>query len=104
MIRAFRPEDVTVGLRPVTDDVQSGSSVLGMTESLEIGVWEHTAGTSTDIEIDEAFVVVAGRATVTCDDGTSIELEPGTVGAFEAGARTTWVVHETLRKVYFVAQ
>lgn len=104
MIRAFRPGDVTVPLRPLADDVSTGATVLGTVESLEVGVWEHTAGTSTDIEVDEAFVVVSGRATVTCDDGTVIELEPGTVGMLEAGARTTWVVHEALRKVYVVAR
>ena len=67
---------------------------------LEIGVWEHTAGTSTDVEADEVFVVLDGRATVTVEDGPTLELRPGVVGFLEAGARTTWTVHETLRKVY----
>lgn len=103
-MHAFRPLETPVALRPMAGEVASGSVVLCTTDSLEIGVWEHTIGTSTDVEIDEAFIVVAGRATVTTDDGTTIELAPGTVGAFEAGARTTWVVHETLRKVYVLAQ
>lgn len=66
----------------------------------ETGVWEHTAGTSTDVEADELFVVLSGRATVTVDGGPTLELRPGVVGFLEAGARTTWVVHESLRKVY----
>ena len=69
-------------------------------DAIEVGVWEHTAGTSTDVEVDEVFVVVGGRATVTVEDGPTLDLAPGAVGFMEAGARTTWVVHETLRKVY----
>ncbi len=67
---------------------------------LEVGIWEHTAGTSTDIETDEVFVVLGGRATVTVEDGPTLELRPGSIGFLDAGARTTWTVHETLRKVY----
>ena len=66
----------------------------------EVGIWEHTAGTSTDVEADEVFVVLSGRATVEVDGGPSLELGPGDIGLLEAGARTTWTVHETLRKVY----
>jgi uncharacterized protein len=66
----------------------------------EIGVWELSPGTVTDVESDEVFVVVAGRGTVTFDDGSSIPLQPGTVVRLVAGDRTTWEVTETLRKVY----
>ena len=105
MIRAHDPAQFPVSLRPLAGtDVSTGSAVLDGVESLEAGVWEHTAGTSTDVEIDEVFVVLAGRATVTADDGTVIELAPGTIGVLEAGARTTWVVHEHLRKLYIVAR
>jgi len=48
-------------------------------------------GTCTDIEADEVFVALSGRATVACDDGTVIELEPGAVVLLASGARTTWV-------------
>lgn len=105
MIRAYDPSQVPVTLRPLAgSEVGTGSAVLDDLESLEVGLWEHTAGTSTDIEVDEVFVVVSGRATVTAEDGTTIELSPGVVGVLEAGARTTWVVHEPLRKVYVVAR
>lgn len=104
MIQAFRPDELDLALRPFNDEVQAGSAVLSVVDSLEVGVWEHTAGTSVDIEIDEAFVVISGRATVTSEDGSVMELSPGSVGVVEAGAKTTWVVHETLRKVYVVAR
>jgi uncharacterized cupin superfamily protein len=73
---------------------------LNEDDGLEIGVWEHTAGVSIDVEADEVFVVLSGRATVVVDGGPTLELRPGVVGFLEAGARTTWTVHETLRKVY----
>jgi len=66
------------------------------------GVWEHGPGVSTDVEVDEIFVVVSGRATIEVEDGPTLEVGPGDVGILEAGARTTWRVHETLRKVFHV--
>lgn len=88
-----------------SDQVVSGApevaaATLSDAPTVEIGVWEHTVGTSSDIEADEAFVVLSGRATVVVADGPTLELSPGVVGFLEAGARTTWTVHETLRKVY----
>jgi len=67
---------------------------------LAVGVWQHGEGVSRDTEADEVFVVLAGRATVVVDDGPVLEVGPGDVGLLPAGARTTWTVHETLRKVY----
>ena len=71
-------------------------------DDLGIGVWQHGAGVSTDVEADEVFVVLSGRATVAVDGGPTLELCPGDVGLLPAGARTTWTVHETLRKIYVV--
>jgi uncharacterized cupin superfamily protein len=69
---------------------------------LSIGVWQHSAGVSTDTESDEVFVVLRGRATIEVEDGPTLEVGPGDVGLLPAGTRTTWTVHETLRKVYVV--
>ena len=66
------------------------------------GVWEHTPGTTTDVEVDEVFVVVSGRATIEIEGGPTIEVGPGDVGILEPGVHTTWHVHETLRKVFHV--
>ena len=66
------------------------------------GVWQHTPGVSTDVEVDEMFVVVSGRATIEVEGGPTLEVGPGDVGILEAGARTRWTVHETLRKVFHV--
>jgi uncharacterized cupin superfamily protein len=64
------------------------------------GVWQITAGTVTDVEADELFVVVSGRATVEVEGGVTLELAPGVLGVLARGARTTWTVHEPLRKVF----
>lgn len=66
----------------------------------EVGTWEMAPGTDHDTEVDEVFVVLAGRGTVTFADGEVVELGPGTAVRLRAGERTTWVVSETLRKVY----
>jgi uncharacterized cupin superfamily protein len=67
---------------------------------VEHGIWQITPGVATDVEVDEVFVVVSGRATVHIEGGPTLELAPGTVGTLRAGDRTVWRVHETLRKVY----
>jgi hypothetical protein len=67
---------------------------------VERGVWQHTPGASRDVEADELFVVLSGRATVTIENGAVLELSPGVAAVLRAGDRTVWTVHETLRKVY----
>ena len=59
-----------------------------------------TEGTVTDVEQDELFVVLEGRATIEIDGGPTLEVGPGDVCVLERGARTTWTVHEALRKVF----
>lgn len=67
---------------------------------LEVGVWQHGVGGSRDVEADEVFVVLSGRATIAVADGPVLEVGPGDIGLLSAGSRTTWTIHETLRKVY----
>ncbi|MBN9151303.1 MAG: cupin domain-containing protein [Cryobacterium sp.] len=77
------------------------AAVLGEFEGREVGVWELTPGTVTDVEADELFVVVSGAATVNFLDEDRLEhLAPGSVMQLKAGQRTVWTVTETLRKVY----
>jgi uncharacterized cupin superfamily protein len=69
---------------------------------VERGVWQHTAGVSRDTESDEIFVVLTGRAMIEVEDGPTLEVGPGDVGLLHAGDRTTWTVHEDLRKIFQV--
>ena len=82
--------------------VSTGVTMLAATDALEVGVWEHPVGTSTDVETDEVFVVLSGRGRVTLDDGRVLELSPGIVGVLAAGTATTWEIDEPLRTVWVV--
>jgi uncharacterized protein len=64
------------------------------------GVWQMTPGTATDTEANEMFVVIEGRATIAVEGGATFEVGPGDMGVLAEGARSTWTVHETLRKAY----
>jgi uncharacterized cupin superfamily protein len=68
--------------------------------AVERGVWEITPGVVTDVEADELFVVLSGRATIEIQDGPTLEVGPGDAAVLPEGAVTRWTVHETLRKVY----
>jgi uncharacterized cupin superfamily protein len=73
---------------------------LGEVLDHQVGVWQVGPGTIRDVEADELFVVVRGRAHIQLDDATVLDVAPGTVCFLAKGTRTTWQVHETLRKVY----
>jgi uncharacterized protein len=82
----------------IAGDPRTASFVLAEgADGAETGVWRCTPGTFSDVEADEAFVVLAGRATIEWADG-SIDVGPGDVCALKAGTRTVWTVHETLLK------
>ncbi len=110
-VHRFRPSEESLELEPVPCDQvlngqpQTGWKLLASLPNLEVGVWEHSPGTSTDIEEEEVFVVLSGRATVLVRDQQGMELgrhefSLGDVGLLEQGALTTWIVHETFRKVF----
>ncbi|MEU3723741.1 cupin domain-containing protein [Streptomyces sp. NPDC031705] len=66
------------------------------------GIWQITPGVVTDTEADELFVVVSGRATIEVEGGATLEVGPGSACVLREGDRTTWTVHETLRKAYHI--
>jgi uncharacterized cupin superfamily protein len=70
--------------------------------TVEHGIWEITPGVVTDVEADELFVVLSGRATIAFEDGPTLDVGPGDVCRLREGQRTVWTVHETLRKVYAI--
>ena len=65
----------------------------------ESGVWRCTPGRFRDVEADETFVVLEGRATIEWEGG-SVEVSAGDVCVLAAGTETVWSVHETLLKGY----
>ena len=108
MITRSAATALAVAAEPIpAHQVVDGQPTAGVLElpappGLEVGVWEHSEGTSTDVEVDEVFVVLAGRATIEVDGGSVLEVGPGDVGILPPGARTRWRVHEDLRKVYVI--
>jgi len=82
----------------------AGLRALAELGGTEIGLWELTAGTVRDVEVDEVFVVLTGEATLRFDDGTTLELRPGVIVRLRAGERTEWEVRSTLRKVYIASR
>lgn len=91
------PADQVVAGSPAT-----GHAMLQDEGGTEIGVWEMTPGTATDVEVDEVFLVIAGQGEVRFDEPSlpTVELRPGSVVRLTEGMHTTWVITETLRKLY----
>ena len=73
---------------------------LGSTGPGQVGVWEIGPGTVRDVETDEVFVVLSGRATISVEGWPDVVVAAGDVVRLRAGAATTWIVTERLRKVY----
>jgi uncharacterized protein len=84
--------------------VRTGAASLPGTPHLTSGIWEHSPGVSTDVEVEEVFVVVSGTGRIVLLDQPEepvLELEVGTVVHLTEGARTRWEIDEPgLRKVY----
>ena len=106
--RLLSPDVTTAPLRheplPAEDVLEGGPTTavrtLATVGGAEVGLWEMSRGTVRDTEVDEVFVVVSGRGTVTFEDGESVALSPGVAVRLSAGERTRWAVTETLRKVW----
>ena len=70
---------------------------------LPCGLWEHSVGTSRDIDVDEVFVVLSGRARIDIEGQNPLLVGPGDVVHLDAGARTVWDVLEPMRKFWVTA-
>ncbi len=85
----------------LTGDVGTTRALtLGTTGPAEVGLWEIDPGTAHDVEMDEVFLVLSGRATLSVEGWPDVAVGPGDVVRLRAGAQTTWAVGERLRKVY----
>ena len=57
---------------------RTGAKTLGTFGNTNIGVWEMSPGTMSDVEVDEIFVVLHGAATVEFRDRPMLKLSPTT--------------------------
>ncbi len=46
--------------------------------------------------------MLSGEATVSSEDGSTVELRPGVTFVARAGWRGSWDVRETVRKIYVI--
>jgi hypothetical protein len=67
------------------------------------GIWQCAPGPSRwKLETNEVIYLVAGRMTVTPDDGEPAEVGVGDMAVFPTGWTGTWDIHETVRKVHSI--
>jgi uncharacterized protein len=67
------------------------------------GIWQCSAGPSFwRQDENEVIYVLSGRMTVTPEGGEPLDVGAGDIAVFPLGWTGTWVIHETLRKVYVV--
>lgn len=106
--RILRPGDQPLAHEALApEQVRDGSPTAGVwaapVAEMACGLWEHTAGVSTDVEVHEVFVVLSGRARIEVAGQDDLRVGPGDVVELEAGAQTVWHVSETLRKLWVAA-
>ena len=91
-------EDVLVG------QAAEGWKVLHRWRGIDIGVHSFEGGDAYYEDTDQVFVILAGSATVTWPDNSTLTVSAGDVVALQAtGSKLKWTIHETLRKVYLYA-
>ncbi len=78
---------------------------LGEIFDVEFGLWEMSEGAMRDVEAEELFIVLSGKATIQVEPVNGFEAEefsllPGSICHLREGMHTIWMVDQPLRKVY----
>lgn len=103
-IDAFRPKATSI-----TGNDQTEASVSlweDADDSASTGIWECTPGRFTTFRENstETCFILAGRVTLHSDNGEKHTFAAGDMFTLPMGWRGSWEVHETVRKVYFIAK
>lgn len=85
----------------VSGDPQVSSITLYRDETGEAGLWQITPGEVTDVEVEESFLVIHGRAIIEYSDGRTFTVGPGDTHRFTGGEQTNWKVESTLLKAWW---
>ena len=81
----------------------TGFVELGIWADKEVGVWEMSPGTMSDVEADEVCIILSGSGSVQRTIGSKTvhqELKPGAVFELHEGEETIWTVDQSVRKIY----
>ncbi len=97
------PEDLKPS-RVLAGNPVVSSTVLPSDSKVRYGIWQITPGQAVAIAPRGMFVVLSGRATIAVEGGPTFDIGPGDTCIWDGGERTTWTVHETLRKVYQITR
>jgi len=95
---------LTANLAPMLSDGRPAQAIWEWGyDGVEVGIWECAPGTISGQtgDYDEAMCMVSGRVTVEHDNG-AFDISPGTAWVTPRQWRSTWTVHQTVRKMYVV--
>jgi len=90
----------TLDHEPLSDGAVTTGVWQAPVDAPECGLWEHSEGVSTDVEVHEVFVVISGSARIEVEGQDDLVVGPGDVVELQAGARTVWHVTQPLRKFW----
>lgn len=93
-----KPTSLT-GQREASADVWSDGATHAGVWACEPG--EFTADRSQSTEVCH---IIAGSGTVVGEDGTAVEIGPGSLLVLPQGWRGTWHIRETVRKTYVIVE
>ena len=94
-----------LGIRAGADRGEPVIAAVRLHEQPEVGVWTSAPGgwPVDDRPDTEVAVILAGRARITNDDGSSVEVAQGDVVVLPRGWTGRWDVIEPVRKAYVLA-
>lgn len=74
--------------------------------SASTGIWECTPGTFTSFRENssETCFILSGRVTLHGENSQQSTFGPGEMFTLPVGWKGSWEVHETVRKIYFIAK
>ncbi len=104
MVRMYAQNILSANLVPIQPQTSPAQSLWEWGyDGVEVGIWECEPGTMSSVtgDYDEMMCIVSGRLTVSHDDG-EYDIAPGTAWVTPRHWRSTWAVHQTVRKLYVI--
>lgn len=102
---SFRPAEMALEPYPtdpgrLSHGAEINAAMLWHRDNGELGaVWEMTPGVLDDVDGDESFVILSGKARIDFPDGRVLDLGPSDAAVLSKGDPCRWTTLETVRKV-----